>query len=702
MFGKLLLPFVGATPAAWTTCLLFFQVALLAGYAYAHGVRLPPLVHVGLVALAILALPVGIRAGSAPPPGDDPTLWILGRLAVGVGAPFLVLAATAPLLQRWYPGEPYPLYAASNAGSFVALLAYPLVIEPRLALAEQTRWFGAGYLAFVAAILVCAAASWKRPPVEASAAVPTSTWLRWLALAFVPSSLMIGATTYVSTDLAAIPLLWIVPLALYLASFVIVFARPGQPPPRVVSTGFVVLLLPLYFLVLSPVSSGPGLLFAHMALLFLAALLFHGELVRLAPPRAQLTRFYLALALGGALGGLWNTLAPWIFTGITEYPLTMVLGLALLPRRPPRRLAGERQRELLRSVGIDPDGVAGLERDAAVDAAWQRQLDVVVPLATTVGALAAGYFLVDAGGAARAATALGLPIVLCAAASLGRPHRLALGLCGVLLAASLGAGQSDLVRFRDRSFFGTLRVEDQRGVRSLVHGTIIHGQQSLDPGLRREPIAYYHRSGPIGAVFADVDARWPAARVAVLGLGTGALAAYGRSGDAFDFFEIDAAVERVARDPRLFTWLADTPATVRVVLGDARLTLARTDATYELIMADAFSSHAIPMHLVTREALAMYVSRLAPGGLVVFHISSPYLRLDGPLGALARESGMVGVIRRDEERGNPLKVPSTWVVVARTGEDLAGLSRDPRWQPLPPVGRAWTDDFSDLLGALAF
>jgi spermidine synthase len=256
------------------------------------------------------------------------------------------------------------------------------------------------------------------------------------------------------------------------------------------------------------------------------------------------------------------------------------------------------------------------------------------------------------------------------------------------------------VRYRGRSFFGTLRVEDHDGVRSLVHGTIIHGQQSLDPALRRQPIAYYHPSGPIGDVFAEVHARWPAVRVGVLGLGAGTLAAYGRAGDSFVFYEIDAAVDRVARDERLFTWLADSPAESLTVLGDARLTIAgAAPGAYQLIMADAFSSHAIPMHLVTREALALYLDRLAPGGLVVFNISSPYIDLTGPLGALAREAGLVGVMRRDREPPTPLKVPSSWVVLARARADLGRLTA---WESLPPGGRAWTDDFSDLLGALRF
>ena len=707
MFGKMVLPHVGATPAAWTTCVLGFQAALLLGYAYAHFVRVPPLVHVAFLLVPLATLPVGLVAGTAPPAGGNPTLWLLARLVASLGAPFVALAASAPVLQRWVRGTPYGLYAASNAGSLAALLAYPFVIEPALPLARQARWFSCGYGVFVVLALACALCA--RGPLEAAAPTPTQvesrgTVARWVGLAFVPSSLMLGATTFIATDLASLPLLWVVPLALYLVSFIVGFARRRAYPSPVVLAGLVALLLPLFFLSIARVSSSPTLILMHLGFLLLTGIVFHGELARVAPPPAQLTRFYLALAAGGALGGLWNALAPFLFDGITEYPITMALACLLLPRAPaPTSGAGERERELLRSVGIDPGAVAGLAPSAGADAGRQRRLDVWVPVATTVFALAAGLALRGAGQATRALVALALPIVACALLSVRRRTRLALGLAGVLVASGLGAGDSSGVRFRARSFFGVLRVEDQDGVRSLIHGTIVHGQQSLDARLSREPTAYYHRNGPAGQIFAALRAAraGQAAEVAVVGLGTGTLAAYGQPGDRFTFYEIDAMVERIARDARLFTWLADSRAAVDVVLGDARLALAAAaPGRYHLLVVDAFSSHAIPMHLVTREALALYLSRCAPHALLALHVSSRHVRLDEPVGALARDAGLAGLIRRDHAPASVLETPSAWIVLARTPADLGPLASDERWRPLPAGGRAWTDDFSDLLGAI--
>jgi hypothetical protein len=259
------------------------------------------------------------------------------------------------------------------------------------------------------------------------------------------------------------------------------------------------------------------------------------------------------------------------------------------------------------------------------------------------------------------------------------------------------------VRFRGRSFFGVVRVEDDAGVRSLYHGTIVHGQQLLDPARRREPIAYYHPQGPVGPIFAALRAARAGAPadVGVVGLGSGALAAYGRTGDRFTFYEIDALMERVARDPRLFTWIADSAARIDVVLGDARVSLAAaTGARHDLLVVDAFSSHAIPMHLVTREALALYLARTSAHALIVLHVSSQHVRLDAPVGALARDAGLAARIRRDDAPSAPLATPTTWIVLARSEADLGALASDGRWRPLPAGGRPWTDDFSDLLGAL--
>jgi hypothetical protein len=720
LFGKLVLPWVGATPAAWTTCVMFFQAALLVGYAIAHLARVPPLVHAALMLAPVATLPIALVVGDGPPAGGDPTLWLLGALALSVGAPFVALASAAPALQRWFPRDPYPLYAASNAGSLLALLGYPLVVEPSLPLSRQGRWFAIGYAIELALVVACALVARRATAgagtdtAEADASEPSAapaSALRWIGLAFVPSSLMLGTTIYVVTDLASIPLLWIVPLALYLVSFIAVFARPRPRPSPIAVTAFVVLLLPLFVLSFSQAPLRPLLLLGHLGLMFVGGLVFHAELVRTRPPRAQLTRFYLAIAIGGALGGVFNALAPHLFTGITEYPLTMALACVLLPRPPAApTVAGDRERALLRSVGLDPATVAGLAPTAREDADRQRARDRWIPLATTALALVAGGVLAGAAVGLRTLFVLALPVALCGLLSIRRPARLGLGLFGVVLAASLGAGEPAGLRHRERTFFGVLRVEDapataaHAGVRALVHGTIVHGQQSLDPALRRTPIAYYNREGPIGQVLDALRARPGAAAgaaIAVIGLGCGGLAAYAEPGDRWTFFEIDAAVERVARDARLFTYLADARAPFEVVLGDARVALTRRPpGGYALVIVDAFSSDAMPLHLMTREAIALYRARSAEDAIFAFNVSSRYVRLERVLGALARDAGMVGYLRRDARGAPPLRAPSAWIVLARRDEDLGALARDPRWRRLPSGGKAFTDDFSNLLGAL--
>jgi hypothetical protein len=720
MMAKMILPLLGGSPAVWNTCMVFFQAALLAGYAYAHGATARPglrvqiALHVGLLSLPLLLLPVAIArdAVESLPHQANPVLWLLGVLLVSVGLPFFVVSTSAPLLQRWFAGtghpsaqDPYFLYGASNLGSMLALLGYPTLVEPHLSLEQQSWLWAAGYGLLVMLTLGCMAALWRArvacpqgrgmPPPNPDKGLPplpgpsgrltVGRRLRWVALAFVPSSMMLAVTAYLSNDIAAVPLLWVIPLALYLLSFVLVFARrPIVPHAWMVRT--LPLLAASSTVLILVEAPGPILMLVmvHLLTLFVAAMVCHGELARDRPPAEKLTEFYLWMSVGGVLGGVFNTLvAPLVFSRVVEYPLAVVLACLFRPRTVSDR-----------------------------DSPRSRRLDLALPLA--LGALTAGLVLgVQALGLKPSIAVLlllfGLPVLLWYS-TLHRPVRFALGIGAILLAGALYPGIHGHLLYRERSFFGVSRVAvaPDGKYRLLVHGGTVHGRQSLDPARRREPLAYYHRSGPIGQVLEVVQEGGARRSIAVVGLGTGSMACYAEPDEQWTFYEIDPVVEQIARDPNYFTFLQDSRAgKLEVVLGDARLRLREArDGEYGLIVLDAFSSDAIPVHLLTREALGLYLSKLAKGGMLAFHISNRYLDLKPALGGLARDAGVVAYARGDldlsSEDVESGKNASQWVVMARRKADLSKLVADSRWQPLRGRRgtRVWTDDFSNILSAL--
>ncbi|MBW3571772.1 MAG: fused MFS/spermidine synthase [Gemmatimonadetes bacterium] len=701
LFGKMVLPLLGGSPAVWNTCMLFFQAALLGGYLYAHltssrlTVRRQAVVHLAALALAALALPVGLR-GAAPEGGAAPIPWLLGVMAVTVGAPFLVLSGTGPILQRWFSrsghpqaSDPYHLYAASNLGSALALLAYPALLEPRMRLAGQSAAWTAGYAVLALLLAGCAALVWRRAdsPVSAAVQVPAepvepgeaaarvTAWERlvWVGLAFVPSSLLLGVTTFITTDLSPVPLLWVLPLALYLLSFTFVFAR--RPP---IPHAWMVALHPsaiavAVLLLASGYVKKPGVAVPmHLLALFVIAMAAHGELARRRPHVRYLTEFYLWISVGGVLGGVFNALvAPVVFSQIWEYPI--ILTLACLARPwPAQRLRW---------------------RDHAA-------------FAVRAAAFAWGLLYLADDDTMRPWLFLLLAVVLINLLSplLGRaPLWLAACIGTVLLVRAWAVVNEEGVLLAERTFFGRYKVveyQHEGGFHVLRHGSTLHGAQSLVGWRRREPLTYYLMHGPLGKVFAATADRAGSRRVAVVGLGTGTTAAYARQGEEWTFYEIDPGIERIARDTAYFTYLADSPARTRVVLGDARLSLAReTGRTYDLILLDAFSSDAIPVHLVTREALDTYLARLAPRGLVVFHVSNRYLDLEPVVAALAKDRGLAaraGVGPRDRRT---YESTSTWIALARTEADLGPLTADANWWTprLRPGVEPWTDDYSSLL-----
>jgi len=708
MVGKMLLPILGGTPAVWNTCVLFFQAVLLAGYAYAHvasrwlGVRRHARFHVLVTLLPVLVLPIGLSATDTST-GDHPIVWLLTRLLWTVGLPFFVLSSTAPLVQRWFArtahpaaGDPYFLYAASNAGSLLALLSYPLIVEPLLSLDEQGRMWGWGYAVLVILVAVCAAVvraagaaevDERTSPTTFRGAAPpaASQRLRWVFLAFVPSSVMLGVTTHITTDLAAVPLLWVVPLALYLLTFVLVFARRPLVPHGWMERGLPYVLLPVAVLLYSqPPALRWALIVLHLVAFFVVAMVCHGRLAHERPSVGFLTEYYLWMSVGGVLGGLSNAIiAPLVFPTVIEYPMALALACLALPGPKPAETRGrDRLLDVLGPLllGGCTLGVVHLLRHIG----W----------AETVGMIVLGY---------------ALPALICFSFK-DRPLRMALGFAALVAVngqhASLREGR---LLHIERNFFGVkqVRLSPDSRFRLLVHGGTVHGSQSTNPDNSREPTAYYHRSGPLGDVFALLEGRGAYRRIGIVGLGAGAIAAYARPGQHLTFYEIDPAVQRIAEDARYFTYLAECQAPYRVVLGDGRLTLATApNGDYDLLILDAFSSDSIPTHLLTREALELYLRKLAEGGVLAFHISNRYLNLAPLLANLAAERGLACYCRTDATVSKADravgKTASEYVVMARRRSDLGGLPDDPQWRrltPSPSVG-VWTDRYSNLLSVL--
>jgi SAM-dependent methyltransferase len=702
MFAKMVLPLLGGSPSVWNTCMVFYQAALLAGYAYAHaaprwlGVRRHAAVHLALFLLVIFTLPIGLAHGWEPPPTGSPILWLLQVLFVSLGLPFFLISTTAPLLQKWFASsghpaapDPYFLYGASNLGSLAALAGYPLVVEPYLRLADQAWAWAGGYLVLTGFILACAVRLWRSGITGLEGAASPSAgpqpanpgpkvWSQrfwWVLLAFAPSSLMLGVTTYLSTDIAAVPLLWVIPLAIYLLTFVLVFARRPILPHSLMVRLEPFLVIPIALTYFLNVRGSWPLFPLHLLAFFLMAMVCHGELVKSRPPASRLTEFYLWMSVGGVLGGIFNALiAPVTFRTVIEYPLIIVVACML---RPSLDLATQK---------------------------YNRLFDFLWPLAL-MGLLA--WFL-----KAMPENSPKIEWVSLAAIALGacfifrrRPIRFGLGLGALMLAGlfvTTGKGQ---VLLLERNFFGQLKVKQAGEFHVLYHGDTVHGVQEWDKNGRREPLSYYSRRGPLGRVFDGLPPTNRLEQVAIVGLGTGTIACYGKPGQHFVFYEIDPAVESIARDPRFFTYLQDSAATIEVVLGDARLSLKKApDSSYDLIILDAFNSDAIPLHLLTREALGLYLSKLKPGGIIAFHISNRYLDLGPMLGNLAGDAGLYSFVQTDRY----LTIPelnehissSTWVVMARDVADLGSLT-SPWWQPLTgrPGERPWTDDFSNILAA---
>ena len=891
MVGKLILPLLGGSPAAWNTCMVFFQGLLLLGYLYAHTLtyrlatnpRRQMRIHLSLLLITIVWLllmgvvspshsPVAVFNSLAPQGVAYPMIGVLGLLTVAIGLPFLVISTSAPLLQRWfvYTGhpsarDPYFLYAASNAGSLISLLGYPLLIEPSLTLKSQAWLWAGGFTLLTVLIYLCGRAASSpagltgkvaRQSMSEQALLARSdrmmpprpslmTMIRWVALAFVPSSLMLGVTFHMTTDIASVPLLWVIPLALYLLTFIIAYAHtPEWFRPVLVNIAPVLILL-LVFVMISGISglSTFMMLALHLVTYFFTALLMHSELARLRPAPEYLTGYFLWISIGGVLGGIFNALiAPVAFPLAWEYPIALALACLLVPpmNDSPENGRDDKPEQPAMTLAKQPMPL------------WRRclpgMMDMLVPLSML--ALSAWLIVLPqksewfsqfclwvsetvSGGLQYAglkvqlnpntlATLLiyALPCMLCFL-FIDRPIRFGLCVAAVLFTSHFRNFQQDAALFSVRSFFGILKVQEYVETRTVMtltapdpddpegraalfglrkpvpyhklsHGTTLHGMQaSVSDALtqplsnlsgigylsrrsalawyaesvlrddlrllgaatpwdalllsgaqkswdfRQEPLTYYHRTGPVGEIVAEFRRRHPLGEFAMIGLGTGSIAAYARAGQTLTFFEIDPTVIDLVVEPKVlnpdevargeqpilgpFTYVYDAKrrgAEVKFILGDARLKLAeQVDARYGLLLVDAFSSDSIPVHLLTREAVQLYKDRITDDGLLAIHISNRYIDLEPVVAILAKDLGLAARVWSDNAEDYPGKTASSWIVLAKSEEHLGdlgvysadtgfgGLAGGAAWETFRPWNPltidpnvpAWTDDYSDVL-----
>lgn len=713
MFTKMVLPVLGGSPGVWSIAMVFFQALLLAGYLYAHmlaryfTLRTAGLIHLAICTLALFALPVSANAARAGAPESGQALWLIGVFAVSTGLPFFALSANGPLLQAWFSrthhpraANPYFLYGASNIGSFAALLAYPFLIEPFAGLRQQSEIWTMGYVLLALLLATCAFLTLRfsaQTIAPASSARESRTTVEipqmrgkalrrfagWAALAAVPSGLLVAVTAHISTDIAAAPLLWVLPLALYLLTFVIVF-RDRLP---IEATHMHLPLIACVAVIL--LTSGGGSshvvigLFINLAFFLLASLIAHRTLYLARPHASDLTLFYVAMSLGGVIGGLFAGLvAPMIFPSVWEYPLLAVASVFCLPGFAARLREGSRLSTLFSIAGV------------------------IVILGAAL--LLSGILAPPGQMRVLAATAMSVLII----AFWRSPKHVAVFAVGGILAAT-AFQQLTIERQTMRSFFGVHKIREivdgKNKLRVLMHGTTMHGSTMIEnqPGVRPEPTSYYAAKGAIVEALSAVRAaRGGLQEIYTIGLGAGALACHAKSGEAMTFFEIDPMVEKIARDPALFPFLTQCTPDAVIHIGDARLTLSKQERKASVIVVDAFSSDAIPVHLLTVEAIGLYLSKLDNDGAIIFHISNNVLNIAPVIVRAAAEHGLLMWDRTDiTPKGiSRFKHASSRAMIAvRQARHAGALTTSGRWTPVAPDMKRtpWSDDYSTILEPIA-
>ena len=697
MFAKMATPLLGGAPNVWNVSLVCFQAALLLGYAYAHllnhfvsSLRTQIAIHAGLLVVAALVLPFELSTAMGAPDPTQPTVWLIAVFAISIAPPFAIISATAPLIQAWYSRsgradahDPYHLYSASNVGSVIGLIAYPVLLEPFLPVAAQTMAWSIGYgalalLLIASGWLALQTGSGARPAMATDTEArdtltPKDRWIQrawWLACAFVPSSLLVGVTTHIATDVASVPFLWALPLALYISTFIIVFSKTPAIRLDTANRLLPVAVAIAFFTLPSIITASLVIsLIISLLALFLAAMVGHGALAEQRPAANRLTEFYLVMSLGGVLGGAFNALlVPVIFTSVIEYPLML---LAILLLRPG-----------LRWMGVGRTRVWAI---AAVTALFGAiilyQFGGTTPFMTYRVLL----ILAVIGVVLSANSKLGPVIAATCAWGIG------------IISNPLAGGMSD------RTFFGVVKVIDQGEHRVLMHGTTAHGAQFIDGPNRLLPTTYYAPQTPIGEVFAG---NMQPGRVGVVGLGTGSVACYAQPGQDYVYYEIDPLVAQFASDPEHFSYLSDCTPGSAIVLGDGRLSLAaEPQGDFNLLLLDAFSSASVPAHLLTREAGELYLSRLSDRGVLVMHVSNKHMNLKTLVARIADDLDVPARYKfyaADPNQASIYEAQTSQVVIlANSDAAFEAFDLKRGWTPLEGDGkRPWSDDYSNVIGAI--
>lgn len=709
MFGKALLPLLGGSASVWNTCMVFYQSILFLGYLYAHllstrlGYRTHLFIHASLLIISLYFLPIAIPEGSNPPTSGNPSLWLITTLSISIGLPFFILSTNSPLLQKWFSrighhtsSDPYYLSIASNSGSLIALLSYPFLLEPTIGISLQQRFWSVGFLLLTALIVLCMTLL-KQQHFQTNAQRKSASLLiqkpslkvqfEWLLLAFVPSSLLLGTTNFISIDIATVPLLWVIPLALYLFSFILVFSKFGYAIHKKIFLiqPWIIVSFLLYYFSNQKLSSFTLELFLHLVVFFISIMVCHGELAKKRPATDYLTQYYLIMSFGGMLGGIFNSfIAPFIFSSIYEYPLMIVFALLLNPIH--KRIRLYLKANLSKIIFATYFFAFGIILSINVS-----QFDDTFLIACAViSTIAATYFYFKK--AILYLPLFGLLVVSCAT-----PEK----------------QQGIELLHQSRNFYGVLSVKkmsefDSGSGNETVHeiysGTTKHGLQVLsNSDMQCTPNGYYSPQGPLGTIFSNFDGLNDDWSIAVVGLGAGEMAGYSKNSQDWTFFELNPAVVELAKNPEYFTYLTECIQDYGIEIGDARITLEKQTQRYNMLVIDAFTSDSIPTHLLTKEALELYFSRLEPDGLLVFHISNRYLDLKKVLSDHAAQLGLSMLVQefRPENRP-PLVYRSDWAIMARNETTLQPLltnSSQFHWEKPPHYAdaRSWTDDFTSIM-----
>lgn len=705
MFGKVLLPLLGGAASVWNTCMVFYQSILFLGYLYAHMLssRFSPhrqlLIHGALLLLTLCLLPIGIPENSTPPTEGNPTLWLLVILLISIGMPFFILSTTSPLLQKWFSkighktsDDPYYLSIASNSGSLIALLSYPFLFEPQFSLSNQQQWWSIGFLLLCGFISFCMAMFRHYGKKEAVAAnfTPSSVpdihlQLKWLLLSLIPSSLLLGTTNYISIDIASMPLLWVIPLAIYLISFIIVFSKYAGSVHRVMVIAQHLLVIPflVYFFSGQKLASFGIEQALHLLVFFVSIMVCHGELARQRPSAQYLTQYYLIMSFGGMLGGMFNNfIAPFIFDTLIEYHLMIVAALLLNPSNSSPRFYLQNNRFHLIFYGY-------LLFFGSIFYFNYRQFADGMLLGLLAIIVVANFLFFHKNL---------LYLVLYS---------------GVIVSCTLptAISQKNEVIFQGRNFYGVLTIKkgqiNAAGSRESIHwiysGSTEHGAQLKESNLQCTPVSYYGKKGPIGQLFQTYEPYNDDWQVGIVGLGSGALGGYAKDGQKWIFYEINPAIVEIASNPDYFDYLAQCVAHYNIEIGDARLVLERQKShSLDLLVIDAFTSDSIPMHLLTREAVELNLSNLSAKGLLAFHVSNRHLSLKKVLADHAEKLGLTALIQEFRPKDkSPYVHKSDWVVLAKNRASLEPLLTEGagKWKDLSSKEhiQSWTDDFTSLL-----